>query len=95
MPYHRLMPKSRRPSRWTYLRRQRLRKRLTVKDLAAASGYSVPYLYNLEHGYRGPSDEVIITLADILECDAGELDRTKPQVPTRAARRSDCNGTAA
>jgi transcriptional regulator with XRE-family HTH domain len=76
--------KQRSPCRWPYLRRLRLKRGMTVRQLADTTGLHWVYLHQLEAGVRGASDVVLLKLADALAADAAELDRTRPTVPPRS-----------
>jgi transcriptional regulator with XRE-family HTH domain len=82
--------------RWaigTVLRRVRQRQGLTLRDLAAASGVSVPYLSEVERGRKEASSEVLssicralgLALVDLLEEVRAELLRVEP-APVRLPR---------
>ncbi|MCS5735292.1 helix-turn-helix domain-containing protein [Herbiconiux daphne] len=66
------------------LRRIRLDRRLTLRDLAARSQVSVPYLSEIERGRKEVSSEILATvcrvldlsLAELLDAVSGELDTT-------------------
>jgi transcriptional regulator with XRE-family HTH domain len=55
------------------LRRRRLAARLTITELAAKAGCSVPYLWQLEHGRYSASPRMLGSLADALDCDITEI----------------------
>jgi transcriptional regulator with XRE-family HTH domain len=70
--------------RWaigTVLRRARQRQGMTLRDLAAASGVSVPYLSEIERGRKEASSEVLssicralgLALVDLLDEVRAEL----------------------
>lgn len=78
---------------WKKLAALRLRKGLAQKDLANLAGVHFTTVSCLERGARGASPAVIKALADVLEVDAAELERSRPPVPARP-RRTDELGVA-
>lgn len=56
-----------------YLREQRLANRLSLRQLAEATGVSNPYLSQIERGLRRPSAEVLQSLAKALRISAETL----------------------
>lgn len=78
------MPKSAKPTGWPYLRRAMIRAGYTPASLAPAVDLSLSYTYQLLKGTRGPSIEVLQRLAEVLDVDPAELDRTKPSLRPRA-----------
>ena len=56
-----------------YLREQRLANRLSLRQLAEATGVSNPYLSQIERGLRKPSAEVLQSLAKALRVSAETL----------------------
>ena len=56
-----------------YLREQRLANRLSLRQLAEATGVSNPYLSQIERGLRRPSAEVLQSLAKALRVSAETL----------------------
>ncbi len=56
-----------------YLREQRLANRLSLRQLADATGVSNPYLSQIERGLRRPSAEVLQSLARALRISAETL----------------------
>jgi transcriptional regulator with XRE-family HTH domain len=55
------------------VRRQRLAKGLGVRELARALGLSAPYISDIEHDRRTPSEIVLRALAHVLGADADAL----------------------
>jgi transcriptional regulator with XRE-family HTH domain len=55
------------------LKRRRVAARLTITELAAKAGCSVPYLSQLENGEYSASPKLLGSLADALECDIEAL----------------------
>jgi transcriptional regulator with XRE-family HTH domain len=55
------------------LRRLRLAQGRTLRDLAAASRVSVPYLSEIERGRKEPSSEIIATICRALGISLDEL----------------------
>lgn len=60
------------------IRRQREMASLPMRQLAAMSGISNPYLSQIERGLRDPSDQVLNAIADSLQLSADSL---RPPVP--------------
>ena len=56
-----------------YLREQRVRSRLSVRQFAEQAGVSNPYLSQIERGLRRPSAEVLQQLAKALRISAEQL----------------------
>jgi transcriptional regulator with XRE-family HTH domain len=56
-----------------YLREQRLANRLSLRQLAEATGVSNPYLSQIERGLRRPSAEVLQSIAKALRISAETL----------------------
>lgn len=55
------------------IRKQRELAQLPMRQLAAMSGISNPYLSQIERGLRDPSDQVLESIADSLELSADAL----------------------
>ncbi len=55
------------------IRRQREMAALPMRQLAAMSGISNPYLSQIERGLRDPSDQVLNAIADALQLSAESL----------------------
>lgn len=56
-----------------YLREQRMANRLSLRQLAEATGVSNPYLSQIERGLRRPSAEVLQSIAKALRISAETL----------------------
>jgi transcriptional regulator with XRE-family HTH domain len=56
-----------------YIRRQRELQKLSMRQLADLAGISNPYLSQIEHGLREPSEKVLDALARHLEISAETL----------------------
>ncbi|MFT4011429.1 MAG: helix-turn-helix transcriptional regulator [Nocardioidaceae bacterium] len=56
-----------------YLKEQRLANRLSLRQLAEATGVSNPYLSQIERGLRRPSAEVLQSLAKALRVSSETL----------------------
>jgi transcriptional regulator with XRE-family HTH domain len=56
-----------------FIRRQRELQALTMRQLAQLTGISSPYLSQIEHGLREPSERVLEALAENLELSADVL----------------------
>jgi transcriptional regulator with XRE-family HTH domain len=61
------------------IRKQRELAQLPMRQLAAMSGISNPYLSQIERGLRDPSDQVLESIADSLELSAEALRPRKRQ----------------
>ena len=57
----------------TMLRKARLEKELSLRELSEKSGVSKSTISKIETGTRNPSAYVADKLARVLECDAGNL----------------------
>ncbi len=74
------------------LRRIRLERRLTLRDLARDSRVSVPYLSEIERGRKEVSSEILATvcrvldlsLAELLDAVSRELGEAAPTTPAAA-----------
>jgi transcriptional regulator with XRE-family HTH domain len=56
-----------------YLREQRVANRLSLRQLAEATGVSNPYLSQIERGLRRPSAEVLHSIAKALRLSAEQV----------------------
>jgi len=56
-----------------YIRRQRELQKLSLRQLADLAGISNPYLSQIEHGLREPSEKVLDAIARSLELSAEGL----------------------
>ena len=56
-----------------FIRRQRELQALSMRQLADLVGISSPYLSQIEHGVRDPSERVLEAIADNLELSADAL----------------------
>ena len=56
-----------------FIRRQRELQAMTMRQLADLVGISSPYLSQIEHGLREPSERVLDALAENLELSADAL----------------------
>ena len=56
-----------------FIRRQRELAELPLRQLAAMTGISNPYLSQIEHGLRMPSDQVLRGIADSLKVSVDEM----------------------
>lgn len=61
------------------IRRQRELAALPMRQLAAMSGISNPYLSQIERGLREPSEQVLHAIADSLKVSADELRGTEEE----------------
>jgi len=82
------------------IRKQRELAQLPMRQLAAMSGISNPYLSQIERGLRDPSDQVLESIADALELSAEALRPRKrhseeeEQLPVVVAIQADPDLTA-
>jgi transcriptional regulator with XRE-family HTH domain len=82
------------------IRKQRELAQLPMRQLAAMSGISNPYLSQIERGLRDPSDQVLESIADSLELSAEALRPRKrhseedDESPVELAIQSDPDLTA-
>lgn len=67
------------------IRRQREIAALPMRQLAAMSGISNPYLSQIERGLRDPSDQVLNAIADSLQMSADSLRPPEPEPDPDAA----------
>ena len=58
------------------IKRIRLERNISQKQLASASNVSSPYLYDLENGHRNARPETWERIAAALNCTVEELTRT-------------------
>ena len=59
------------------IRRQRELAELSMRQVAAMAGISNPYLSQIEHGLRAPSEEVLRAIAESLDVSADLLSGDK------------------
>lgn len=69
------------------IRRQRELAALPMRQLAAMSGISGPYLSQIENGLRAPSDQVIRNLAAAMGIDPEDLLGADPEADPAALAR--------
>jgi transcriptional regulator with XRE-family HTH domain len=60
------------------IRRQRELAELSMRQVAAMAGISNPYLSQIEHGLRAPSEDVLRAIAESLNVSADLLRGDKP-----------------
>ncbi|MBA9003235.1 MULTISPECIES: helix-turn-helix domain-containing protein [Thermomonospora] len=79
-----------------YIREQRQRAKISLRQLAAVSGISNPYLSQIERGLRKPSAEILQQIAkglrisaEALYVQAGILDEREADTDAQAAIRAD------
>lgn len=63
-----------------FLRAERDKKGLTIKELGKLTGVSISFISQIETGKRVPSDLVCEKLAAVLNIDPGELIRRKGKI---------------
>ncbi|MCW2886800.1 MAG: hypothetical protein QOE54_2192 [Streptosporangiaceae bacterium] len=79
-----------------YIREQRTRAKISVRQLAEATGVSNPYLSQIERGLRKPSAEILQQIAkglrisaEVLYVQAGILEEREADTDVKAAIRAD------
>jgi transcriptional regulator with XRE-family HTH domain len=79
-----------------YIREQRQRAKVSLRQLAEATGVSNPYLSQIERGLRKPSAEILQQIAkglrisaEALYVQAGILDAREADTDVQAAIRAD------
>jgi transcriptional regulator with XRE-family HTH domain len=79
-----------------YIREQRQRAKISVRQLAEAAGVSNPYLSQIERGLRKPSAEILQQIAkglrisaEVLYVQAGILEDREADTDVQAAIRAD------
>jgi transcriptional regulator with XRE-family HTH domain len=79
-----------------YIREQRKRTKVSLRQLAEATGVSNPYLSQIERGLRKPSAEILQQIAkglrisaEALYVQAGILDEREADTDVQAAIRAD------
>jgi transcriptional regulator with XRE-family HTH domain len=79
-----------------YIREQRQRAKVSLRQLADATGVSNPYLSQIERGLRKPSAEILQQIAkglrisaEALYVQAGILDERESDTDVQAAIRAD------
>ena len=55
------------------IRRERLERGMTQRDLAALVGVGVPHISKVEAGRENPSDDMLRRVAEVFKCDPDEL----------------------
>ena len=63
------------------IKRGRLDRGMTQRDLAKAVGVGAPHISKIEAGRESPSDELLRTIAEFLQCDFEELLLAARRVP--------------
>ncbi|WP_067475606.1 helix-turn-helix domain-containing protein [Actinomadura hibisca] len=79
-----------------YIREQRTRAKISMRQLADVSGISNPYLSQIERGLRKPSAEILAQIAkglrisaEVLYVQAGILEEREADTDVQAAVRAD------
>jgi transcriptional regulator with XRE-family HTH domain len=79
-----------------YIREQRTRAKISVRQLAEVTGVSNPYLSQIERGLRKPSAEILQQIAkglrisaEVLYVQAGILEERKADTDVQSAIRAD------
>ena len=55
------------------IKRERLKKGMTQRDLAVLVRVGVPHISKIEAGRENPSDDLLQKIADVFHCDVDEL----------------------
>ena len=55
------------------IKRERLNRAMTQRELAKEVGVGAPHISKIEAGRESPSDELLRTIAEVLDCDFDEL----------------------
>ena len=55
------------------IRRERLKRSMTQRDLAEQVGVGAPHISKIEAGRESPSDELLRSVAEVLDCNFDEL----------------------
>jgi len=63
------------------IKRERLAREMTQRQLADRIGVGVPHVSKVEAGRESPSDELLVKIAEVLEIDPGELLLAAKRVP--------------
>lgn len=90
------------PAPWVELRDTRIEAGLTITELAAAAGLSVPFVWQLEAGHRGARVTTLRELAAALNPHLAEsqqltpldLDRSQPHRPRHHRSNTEPAGSA-
>lgn len=74
------------------LRRERLRRGETLREVAERAGVSTPYLSEVERGRKEPSSEILAAVAGALETSLldltrGVAERLEPSAPVTSISR--------
>jgi len=69
-----------------HLRELRLARHLTQPDLAARCNSTVPHISNMERGVLAPSFNMLLRLAEGLDCQVSELVEPFDLSPPRSSR---------
>ena len=55
------------------IRRERVKRAMTQRDLAEGVGVGAPHISKIEAGRESPSDELLSSIAVVLDCNFDEL----------------------
>lgn len=75
------------------IKKGRLARGMTQRDLAEAVGITVPYMSKIEAGKETPTDEKIVKIADVLRLNADELILAAGRMPADVMDRLTANPT--
>jgi transcriptional regulator with XRE-family HTH domain len=67
------VPDENAPSLGDFIRRQRELSEVSMRQFAQLVGISNPYLSQIERGLRAPSEQVVQSIADVLQVSADSL----------------------
>jgi transcriptional regulator with XRE-family HTH domain len=67
------VPDENAPSLGDFIRRQRELSEVSMRQFAQLAGISNPYLSQIERGLRAPSEQVVQSIADVLQVSADSL----------------------
>lgn len=71
----------------TRIKRERLAREMTQRQLADRVGVGVPHVSKVEAGRESPSDDLLMKIAQVFEMDPGELLLAARRVPEELLER--------
>lgn len=77
------------------IKRERLAREMTQRDLAEAVGVGVPHISKVEAGRENPSDELLEKLAETFDLDVDELFLVARRVPEELVEKLAADPAAA
>ena len=63
------------------IKRERLTRNMTQRDLAKEVGVGTPHISKIEAGRESPSDDLLRKIAEVFDCDFNELLLAARRVP--------------